>query len=98
MISEYGPDGQLAHASRSGREIDYVHDDRNRRVLKRIDGVPVRADLDDGVLSNGHFVELVSVGGVMAGVLDNGVFSAVMTDPRGTPFATPNGAQRIATP
>ena len=94
----YGPHGQLSHAHRPGRDIDYVYDDGNQRILKRVDGVPVRADVAGGVLTEDHFVELISVGGVAAGVLDNGRFSALLSDPRGTPFIGPDGASNLASP
>jgi RHS repeat-associated protein len=94
----YGPSGQISHAERAGRQIDYVYDDENHRLLKRVDGVPVRADAADGVLTEDHFLELVVIGGVVAGVLDNGQFTALLTDPRGTPFAGPDGTPGLASP
>lgn len=94
---EYGPSGQLTRASRPGRQVDYLYDDHNLRLLKRVDGVPARADVAGGVLTEGHFVELVTIGGVVAGVLDNAQFTALLTDPRGTPFAGPDGTPNLAT-
>ena len=38
------------------------------------------------------------MGGVVAGVLDNGQFTALLTDPRGTPFAGPDGTPGLASP
>jgi RHS repeat-associated protein len=95
---DYGANGQLAHASRPGRQIDFVYDDGNNRLLKRVDGAPVRATVAGGVLTENHFIELVTIGGVVAGVLDNGQFTALLTDPRGTPFAGPDGTPGLATP
>jgi RHS repeat-associated protein len=95
---DYGANGQLSHASRPGRQLEFVYDDANQRLLKRIDGVPVRADVAGGVLTADHFLELVAVGGVVAGVLDNGKFTALLTDPRGTPFAGPDGTPGLASP
>jgi RHS repeat-associated protein len=94
----YGPDGQLAHANRPGRDIEFVYDEKNERLLKRVDGVPVRASVAGGVLTNNHFVELIAVGGIVAGVLDNGQFTALLTDPRGTPFADSDGSSNLASP
>lgn len=94
----YGANGQLSHASRPGRQVDFVYDESGNRLLKRIDGVPVRANVAGGVLTEDHFIELVTVGGVVAGVLDNGQFTAQLTDPRGTPFAGPDGTPSLATP
>jgi RHS repeat-associated protein len=94
----YGPAGQLAHATRPGRQIDFVYDENNERLLKRVDGVPVRASVAGGVLTEDHFVELVTVAGVVAGVLDNGEFIALLTDPRGTPFSGADGSYNLASP
>jgi RHS repeat-associated protein len=95
---QYGADGQLDAASRPGRQIEFVYDDSDQRLLKRVDGVPVRANVAGGVLTEDHFVELVTVGGVVAGVLDNGAFIALPTDPRGTPFVGPDGTPNLASP
>ena len=54
-----------------------------------VDGVPVRADVAGGILTDDHFIELVTIGGVVAGVLDNGQFTALLTDPRGTRSPAP---------
>jgi RHS repeat-associated protein len=94
----YGADGQLRSANRPGRQIDFVYDDNDQRLLKRVDGVPVRGNVVGGVLTEDHFVELVMIGGVVAGVLDNGKFTALLTDPRGTPFAGPDGTPGLASP
>jgi RHS repeat-associated protein len=94
----YGADGQLDGASRPGRQIEFVYDDGDQRLLKRVEGVPVRANVAGGVLTEDHFVELVTIGGVVAGVLDNGAFIALPTDPRGTPFVGPNGTPNLASP
>lgn len=95
---DYGPDGQLAHAHRPGREVDFIYDEGNQRLLKRVDGVPVRASVAGGILTEDHFVELITVGGIVAGVLDNGQFTALLTDPRGTPFAGTDGSGNLASP
>jgi RHS repeat-associated protein len=50
------------------------------------------------VLTEGHFIELIAVDGVVAGVLDNGRFTALLTDPRGTPFAGKDGSLGMASP
>ena len=94
----YGADGQLDGASRPGRQIDFIYDDSDQRLLKRVDGVPVRGNVAGGVLTEDHFVELVTIGGVVAGVLDNGAFVALPTDPRGTPFVGPDGTPNLASP
>src|SRR5687767_8725941 len=55
----YGPSGQFADARRPGRAIDYVYDEGDRCVLKRIDGVPVRAEVAGRILS---FVDPTGLG------------------------------------
>jgi RHS repeat-associated protein len=93
----YGANGELSRASRPGRQIDYTYDDGHHRLLERIDGVPVRAQVAGGVLTESHFIEPVAIGGVVVGVLDNGVFAALPSDPRGTPFVGPDGTLGLAT-
>ncbi|HEX3764220.1 MAG TPA: FG-GAP-like repeat-containing protein [Kofleriaceae bacterium] len=94
----YGAGGQLRSASRSGRQIDFVYDDTDQRLLKRVDGAPVRGNVAGGVVTEDHFVELVTIGGVVVGVLDNARFTALLTDPRGTPFVGPDGTPGLASP
>lgn len=94
----YGPDGQLQHAERPGREVDFTYDENDQRILKRVNGAPVRANVDGGVLTEDHFVELVSIDGIVVGVLDNGRFSSLLTDPRGTPFTSSEGTYDLASP
>jgi len=95
---DYGAHGQLARARRPGRQIDFVYDDGDRRLLKRVDGIPVRAEVAGGVLTEQHFIELVTIAEVVVGVLDNGKFAALLTDPRGTPFVDTAGAPGLASP
>jgi RHS repeat-associated protein len=94
----YGANGQVSHATRTGRRLDFVYDEVGNRLLKLVNGAPVRADVAGGVLTEGHFIELVTIGGVVAGVLDNGTFTALLTDPRGTPFAGKDGTLGMASP
>jgi RHS repeat-associated protein len=94
----YGASGQISRASQPGRDIDYVYDEADHRLLKRVNGTPVRAEVAGGVLTEGHFVELIAIGDVVTGVLDNGLFTALLTDPRGTPFAGSDGAPGLASP
>jgi RHS repeat-associated protein len=94
----YGANGQISHATRAGRRLDFVYDEVGNRVLKLVDGAPVRADVAGGVLTEGHFIEPIAIAGVVAGVLDNGRFTALLTDPRGTPFAGKDGSLGMASP
>jgi RHS repeat-associated protein len=94
----YGPSGQLEHAHRTGRDVDFVYDEASARLFKKVNGLPVRAEVAGGVLTSDHFIELLSVGGVAVGVLDNGLFKPLLTDPRGTPFVDNVGATNLASP
>lgn len=83
----YGGNGQITSASRTGTQIDFLYDENNQRLMKRVNGVPVRAEVAGGILTDDHFVELVTVEGIVVGILDNAAFTLLATDPRGTPFA-----------
>lgn len=92
----YGPSGQLETAQRPGRTVSYVYDEAGARLLKRVDGAPVRAEVGGGILMEDRFVELVLIGGVVVGTLDNGTFRALLTDPRGTPLVGADGEADLA--
>jgi RHS repeat-associated protein len=94
----YGASGQLEVATRIGRVVQFSYDEEGERLLKRIDGTPVRANLGGGVLTADRFVEPVVVEGVVIGVLENGAFSSLLTDPRGTVVVDKNGARTLASP
>ena len=94
----YGASGELVHASGPGRELDFAYDETNQRVLKRVGGVPVRAEVGGGVVTEAGFIEPISIGGVVVGVLANGVFTPLLTDPRGTPFTDASGNLALASP
>jgi RHS repeat-associated protein len=98
LALEYGPSGQLAVARRPGREVRFVHDEQDRRVLKLVDGAPDTAWFGQMVISSSGVVEPVVVEGVTVGYVENGVFSFVLTDPRGTPLTDAGGDAYLGTP
>jgi RHS repeat-associated protein len=95
---EYGPDGELLFAHRPGRVVRYDHDETGHRVLKSVDGVPVRADVAGGVLTEAGLVMPVELDGIVVGVIEHGVFRAQATDARGTPISDVDGTSNLATP
>jgi RHS repeat-associated protein len=94
----YGASGEIDVAHKGARELRYFYDDAGQRVLKLVDGVPSAAYVGGSLLTNERFVEPVVVAGVTVGVLENGVFIALLTDPRGTPVLDENGASYLASP
>ena len=99
LALEYGANGELERAHRAGGPmITYVSDEAGARVLKLVDGVPALAYVGAGVLTAEAFIEPVQVGGVTVGILQNGVFTPILTDPRGTPTLDASGVPYLATP
>jgi RHS repeat-associated protein len=94
----YGAHGQIAKAEKPGLTLEYVYDENSLRILKKVNGAPKMAWAGGGILTESAFVEVVEVGGVTMGVIQNGVFTAMLTDPRGTALTTPNGADYAASP
>ncbi len=80
----YGPDGQLARATRGADDWTFVYDDVGRRVMKLAHGAPVAAYADGAYLTEGGLVLPVRVGGQLAGVIEGGEFRPAFADPRGT--------------
>jgi RHS repeat-associated protein len=94
----YGPDGNLFAANQGARTLVYHYDADGNRLLKYENGVPVAAYLGGAHLTNDTFVDPVKIGGRLVGVLENGVFQFLATDPRGTLLADRDGTPRLATP
>jgi RHS repeat-associated protein len=85
-------------ATRPGREASYVYDENGRRVLKLVNGEPAVGYVADGLVTAEGFLESVAVGGITVGILENGVFRSLLTDPRGTPMVDEQGAAYPASP
>lgn len=94
----YGPDGQLASATKEGVTFGFVHDEGGRRLLKLRDGLPVAAYLEEGYLDASGLTERVQVGGRTFGIIKGGAFTTVATDPRGSVMAETTGEARVASP
>ena len=94
----YGPDGQVDHATNGGRTTSFVYDEEGHRILKKVNGAPTTAYVDESTISETELAEPVKVGGRVIGLLRNGQFTMVATDTRGTALADGNGAQRLPSP
>jgi len=94
----YGPDGQLAQAELGGRTVTYRYDASGNRLLKLEAGAPVAGFLGGGYLTDTGFLAPVRLGDRLVGVLENGAFHLLATDPRGTLLSDRDGTPRLATP
>ena len=94
----YGPDGNLALASTGSRTLRYEYDADGNRILKVENGVPVAGFLGGGYLTHDSFIDPVDIGGRLVGVLENGAFHLLATDPRGTLLSDRDGTPRLPTP
>jgi RHS repeat-associated protein len=98
MILEYGPSGQLERASKPNREIRYYYNDADERTLKVVDGTPAMAWFGDAILTPSSIIERVEVEGITVGLIENGQFTLLLTDPRGTPVLDAGGEAYLASP
>ena len=95
----YGPDGQVAQATRGTQTWEFLHDENGQRLLKRAQGVPLAAYLEGGLyLDATSLTEPVRVDGQLVGLLRNGVFRMVASDLRGTFLADEDGTPRFVSP
>ena len=98
LLLSYGPGGHLDHAQRGARQWEFVYDEGGNRLLKLADGVPVAAYVDGSYLTDTEIVEPLRIGGHLVGVLRNGDFQPLATDPRGSLVANEDGTVNLATP
>jgi RHS repeat-associated protein len=91
LVLRYGANGQIETATRGAKALRFVYDEADQRVLKLADGVPVAAYLGDSLLTEHGLIEPLRVAGRVVGVLDNGVFTPVPTDPRGSVVGEADG-------
>jgi RHS repeat-associated protein len=94
----YGPDGQVATATRGGSVWSFVYDEKGQRLVKFTDGKPVAAYLDEGYLDAGGLSEPVRFAGRTVGLVRNGSVQLIATDPRGTVLGEADGTPRNASP
>jgi len=94
----YGPHGQLARATRGADEWTFGYDEAGNRLWKKHNGQFVAAYVNGAYATATRVIRPVHVAGRLVGVLDNGTFQEVFTDPRGTRLADTDGTLRLATP
>ena len=98
LTLSYGPDGQVATARRGSASWTFIYDEKGQRRIKLAGGAAIAAFLDEGYLDGTGFVEPVSVGSRVVGLVRNGAYETVATDPRGTVLAERDGTPRLASP
>ncbi len=99
LAFEYGPDGQLARATRGSSEWRFLYDEAGQRLLKVAQGAPSAAYLESGaLLEPGGLIEPVSFGGQLVGLINKGTFQMLAADTRGTVIADTDGTVRLASP
>ena len=95
----YGADGQLQSVvDAAGRRIDYTYDEAGQRLLKRVDGVPVRGYVGDDILTPSAHLRTVRVQGWRAGHWRNGEFVPGFADQRGSSLLDAQGQVAWAGP
>jgi RHS repeat-associated protein len=94
----YGPDGQVASATRGAETVSYLYDEDGERILKSRNGTPSEAYFDGAHLTETELDEPVKVAGHLVGVVRNGTFALAATDVRGTVQADTDGTLRLASP
>lgn len=98
LVLAYGPDGQLARATRGSRTWSYIYDETGHRLAKLENGTPIAAYLAEGFLDAAQLVQPVKIAGRTVGLIRNGTFATVATDLAGTVFADPSGQFNLASP
>lgn len=94
----YGASGNLQRARRGSTDWTFVTDEAGERLLKKENGVPVLAWLDDGVLDATGLVQRVPMGSFIVAVRDHGVLRPLATDLRGSVLAEQDGRPNVASP
>jgi RHS repeat-associated protein len=94
----YGPDGNLATATRGVQSWQFLYDEAGQRILKLANGAPVAGYVDEGYLDASGLTEPVKVGSTTVGVLAGGAFQLLATDLRGTVLADRDGTSRLPSP
>jgi len=94
----YGPDGQVASANVAGATWTFKYDEEGRRLLKLSNGQPVAAYLGEGYLDAAQSIETLKFANTAVGVIQNGVFSMVPLDRRGTLLGDANGSAWVPSP
>jgi RHS repeat-associated protein len=94
----YGPDGQLASATRGARSWSYLHDESGVRLARVENGRPVAAWLGGGYLDEAGFVLPVTIEGRVVAAVTGGRLLSLLTDARGTVVHAEEDVASVPTP
>jgi RHS repeat-associated protein len=102
----YGPNGQIASATRGAKSWSYVYDEAGRRAAKLVGSTIAALFLPDGSYVDATArTEPVRFAGSVVGVVKHPMgasaaqsFALVATDARGTSLSDAHGAERNASP
>jgi RHS repeat-associated protein len=94
----YGPDGQMATATKGGVTYQFRYDEGGQRLAKLTGSTPTAAYLHEGYLDSAGLTERFALGGRTVGITKNGTYTSIATDLRGSVLAEVSGAARIPSP
>jgi RHS repeat-associated protein len=98
LILTYGPHGQISTAKRASQTWNFTYDEAGNRVLKRSGTQPVAGYVDGIYIDADHVIEPVRAANVLVGVMVDGAFELLATDPRGSIWVEPNGTTNMPSP
>jgi RHS repeat-associated protein len=98
LVLTYGPDGQVAAATKGGVTYRFRYDEDGQRLVKLTGSTPSVAYLPEGYLDSTGLTERFALGGRTVGIIKNGVYTTIATDLRGSVLAESTGVARIASP
>lgn len=98
LVLTYGPDGQVATATKGGVTYQFRYDEDGQRLVKLTESIPTVAYLPEGYLDSTGLTERFALGGRTVGIIKNGVYTTIATDLRGSVLAETTGVARISSP
>jgi RHS repeat-associated protein len=94
----YGPDGQVATATKGGVTYQFRYDEDGQRLAKFTGTTPTAAYLPEGYLDSTGLTERFALGGRTVGIIKNGDYTTIGTDLRGSVLAETTGVACVASP
>lgn len=94
----YGAHGQVEQVNDGQRTFWYLYDEGGQRIAKMEGASVVAVYVDGAYITDTTVVEPVRVAGHLVGVLWNGAYRSVATDPRGTVLTEDDGTFVDASP
>ncbi len=98
LVLTYGPDGQVATATKGGVTYQFRYDEDGQRLVKLTGDMPTAAYLPEGYLDSSGLTERFALGGRTVGIIKDGVYTSIATDLRGSVLAETTGIARIPSP